>query len=119
MDRAYSREEKLAAVLKSQQAVSKKDEAVDSLAKDFPTSVNISTSTKRASITGVLAHITSNIRSDLSFTQDDEKQPLWLRLLPDELVVSILRRLDVTSIERFALVCRKARLLSLDTTLWR
>jgi len=118
VDRAYSREEKLAVALKSQQAVPKKDGAIDSLVKDFPTSVTISTG-KRVSITGVLAHITSNIPSGSTFTQDDEKQPLWLRLLPDELVVSILRRLDVTSIERFALVCRKARLLSLDATLWR
>ena len=119
MDRAYSREEKVAAVLKSQQAAPKKDAAVDGLAKDFPTSVTITTNSKRATAAGVLADITSTYASDLTFVQDDEEQAVWLRLLPDELLVSILRRLDITSIERFALVCRKARMLSLDATLWR
>ena len=120
MDRAYSREEKVAAVLESQQVASKKDAVVDSLAKDLSTSVTITTNSKRASAAGaVLAHIISQFPSDLIFAQDDEKQSVWLRLLPDELLVSILRRLDVTSIERFALVCRKARMLSLDATLWR
>ena len=120
MDRAYSREEKAVAILESQQVVSKKDAVVDGLAKDLSTSVTITTThSKRASARAVLSHITSQFPSDLTFAQDDEKQPVWLRLLPGELLVSVLRRLDVTSVERFALVCRKARILSLDATLWR
>ncbi|KAK2463536.1 hypothetical protein APHAL10511_004287 [Amanita phalloides] len=124
VDRAYSREEKLAAVLASQQPLAMtRKEGTDTLTKDFSTSLKVSVSTgstnKQITVTGILAHIISNFRSDLTFMQEDEKQPLWLRLLPDELLVSILRRLDITSIERFALSCRKARILSLDATIWR
>lgn len=61
--------------------------------------------------------------SDISFQPEDVKQAVFLDKLPDELVVSILRELaadkDVTSIERFALVCRKARIVSLDDAIWR
>ena len=116
VDRAYSREEKLAAVLTSQSPPTRKD-AVDALAKEYSTSVSISAS-KQATVVA-LSHIVSKFPSDLIFMQEDEKQPLWLRLLPDELLVFVLRRLDVASVERFALVCRKARVLTLDVTLWR
>ncbi|KAF8630167.1 hypothetical protein AX15_003112 [Amanita polypyramis BW_CC] len=117
VDRAYSREEKLAFVLASQQPPTRKDVAmVDTLVKDFSSSVSIGAS-KHA--IAALTHIISKFPSDIIFMQEDEKQPLWLGLLPDELLVFVLRRLDVASIERFALVCRKARMLTLDATLWR
>lgn len=119
VDHAYAREEKLAAILSSRQPAPKKDAtAVDTLTNDFATSMSVSSS-KRATATGIAVNIVSAFPSDLTFVQEDEAQPLWLQLLPDELLVSVLRRLDVASIERFALVCRKARILSMDATLWR
>lgn len=61
--------------------------------------------------------------NELSFQPEDIKLGAPLDRLPDELVVSILGKFaadkDVTSIERFALVCRKARIVSLDDAIWR
>jgi F-box protein 9 len=41
-----------------------------------------------------------------------------LNKLPDELLVMIIVTLDTTSIERFARVCKKARILTLDPVIW-
>lgn len=61
--------------------------------------------------------------AEVSFQPEDAKRDVLLDRLPDELVVAILRSLatdkDVRSIERFALICRKARILSLDDAIWR
>ncbi|KAF8634601.1 hypothetical protein AX17_004190 [Amanita inopinata Kibby_2008] len=127
VDRAYGREEKLTAILSSQQPVATaatKDlsaegkTGIDHLAKEFSSVVSLS-SARHVSVSGILAHLVSGFPPDIEFEPHDEKQPLWLRTIPEELLVFILRLLDVTSIERFAAVCRKARVLSLDTTLWR
>ena len=85
MDRAYSQEEKAAVILESQQVVSKKDAVVDGPAKDLSTSITITTTHSKqvSAARAVLSHITSQFPSDLTFAQDDEKQPIWLRLLPD------------------------------------
>ena len=70
-------------------------------------------------ISGVLARIVAEFPDALSFEPEDEKAPLFLQRLPDELLVHILRYLGTTAIERFARVCRKARVITLDTTIWR
>ncbi|KAH9072087.1 hypothetical protein EDB83DRAFT_2571678, partial [Lactarius deliciosus] len=70
-------------------------------------------------ISGVLAHIVADFPEVLSFEPEDERTPSFLQLLPDELVVHILRYLGTSAIERFACVSRKARVISLDTAIWR
>lgn len=59
----------------------------------------------------------------LSFEPELENQPVLLNKLPDELLVYIIRHflgtVDTGSIERFGLVSRKARILTLDQSIWR
>jgi F-box protein 9 len=70
-------------------------------------------------IPGVLARIVADFPEELSFEPEDEKAPSFLQWLPDELLVHILRHLGTLAIERFACVCRKARVITLDTAIWR
>jgi F-box protein 9 len=70
-------------------------------------------------ISGVLARIVADFPEELSFEPEDEKAPSFFRWLPDELLVHILRYLGTLAIERFACVCRKARVITLDTAIWR
>ncbi|CAE6457002.1 unnamed protein product [Rhizoctonia solani] len=57
--------------------------------------------------------------SELAFSPEDERQPVPITRVPDELLLHILKLLDVPSIERFALVCRRARVVTVDPDLWR
>ncbi|KAH7335449.1 hypothetical protein B0J17DRAFT_670236 [Rhizoctonia solani] len=57
--------------------------------------------------------------SELAFLPEDERQPVPIAHVPDELLLHVLKLLDVPSIERFALVCRRARVLTVDPDLWR
>ncbi|KAN0130948.1 hypothetical protein V8E53_011326 [Lactarius tabidus] len=70
-------------------------------------------------IPGVLTRIVADFPEELSFEPEDEKAPSFLQWLPDELLVHILRHLGTLAIERFACVCRKARVITLDTAIWR
>jgi F-box protein 9 len=55
----------------------------------------------------------------LSFEPEDERVLSPLQRLPDELLVHILSYLGAAAIEGFALVSRKARIITLDATIWR
>ncbi|KAG2075663.1 hypothetical protein BDR04DRAFT_855485 [Suillus decipiens] len=69
---------------------------------------------------GFLAQVLKNFPENLTFEPEDEKEGLpSINLIPDELLLQILRILDFTTIERFAAVSRKARVLSLDSAIWR
>ncbi|CAE7141810.1 unnamed protein product [Rhizoctonia solani] len=57
--------------------------------------------------------------SELAFLPEDERQPVPIARVPDELLLHVLKVLDISSIERFALVCRRARVLTVDPDLWR
>ncbi|EMD38956.1 hypothetical protein CERSUDRAFT_104245 [Gelatoporia subvermispora B] len=70
-------------------------------------------------VTRSLASLVKTWSYDVSFEPEDEREPVPIKLLPDELLVHILRTLDVSSIERFAAVNRKARVVSLDTSIWK
>ena len=70
-------------------------------------------------ISGLLAGIVAGFPLPLSFEPEDEKAPSPLQLLPDELLVHIISYLGVAAIERFARVSRKARMITLDATIWR
>ena len=68
---------------------------------------------------GALAGILRSFPESLEFLPENESEPVPLELLPDELLVHILCHLDATAIERFATVNRKARLVTLDSHIWR
>ena len=68
---------------------------------------------------GLLASVISKFPGDVGFTPEDERKAVLLQQLPDEILVSVLRLLDPWSVERFARIGRKARLLSLDPSIWR
>ena len=70
-------------------------------------------------VTGILASLLESFPQDLVFEPEDEKTKVQLNILPDEMLVLILRYLDPTGIERFAAVNRKARVVSLDSAIWR
>ena len=70
-------------------------------------------------VAGLLESILANFPVPLSFEPEDESELLPLQRLPEELLVHILRYLGAAAIERFALVSRKARMITLDATIWR
>ncbi|CAE6537374.1 unnamed protein product [Rhizoctonia solani] len=57
--------------------------------------------------------------SELAFLPEDERQPVPIARVPDELLLHVLKLLDISAIERFAMVCRRARVLTVDPDLWR
>ena len=71
------------------------------------------------SVSNRLTSIVKRFPDQLTFEPEDEKEPVHLNLLPDEMIVHVVKNLDPTSIERFAAVNRKARLISLDASLWK
>ena len=70
-------------------------------------------------VTGALANLIAGFPENLSFEPEIEQDSVPIRKLPDELLVVILRNLDPASIERFAIVSRKARVIALESTIWR
>jgi F-box protein 9 len=67
----------------------------------------------------LLASMLANSPMPLSFEPEDERAPSSLQRLPDELLVDILSYLGAATVERFARVSRKARMITLDPTIWR
>ncbi|KAF9240634.1 hypothetical protein BU15DRAFT_87547 [Melanogaster broomeanus] len=55
----------------------------------------------------------------LTFEPEDERGGVPINMIPEESLLYILRSLDTTTLERFATVSRKARVLSLDSSIWR
>lgn len=72
-----------------------------------------------STVTGILEDVVSAFPASLSFEPEEEKKKVALKKLPDELLVQVLCSLDHTTLERFGMVCRKARVLSLDFAIWR
>ncbi|PBK99706.1 hypothetical protein ARMGADRAFT_985571 [Armillaria gallica] len=110
VDRAYHREEIIASSLSAQ--------LHDPLYVVAEVPVH---KTKRTSIVSAtsLANIIGGFPEKLHFEPEIEEDDVPLRRLPDEVLIKILARLDPTSLERFATVNRKARVFSLDSTIWR
>lgn len=69
--------------------------------------------------TGTLANLLGGFPQDLKFEPEDEPEGVPIDTLPDEILVLILRCLHPTVIECFATVSRKARVVSLDSIIWR
>ncbi|KAH8104051.1 hypothetical protein BXZ70DRAFT_924156 [Cristinia sonorae] len=72
-------------------------------------------------ITGTLAKILSGWEEPLRFLPEEgrEREPTPIAVVPDEVLVHILSMLDVSTLERFATVNRKARVLTLESSIWR
>jgi F-box protein 9 len=123
VDRAYHTQEILASIKAAQTTdlSSPKDgENVDHLATTLQRAVAIKSGEEPVLVvTGTLASLLEGFPQDLVFEPEDEEQPVYINVLPEELLIIILRKLDHTSIERFAAVSRKARVLSLDPGIWR
>ncbi|KAH9913927.1 uncharacterized protein B0H18DRAFT_1047136 [Fomitopsis serialis] len=66
-----------------------------------------------------LASIMAEWPHDLQFLPEDEQQSVEIQKLPVEVLLVVLRKLNTTTLERFALVSRKARVLTLDMSIWR
>ena len=127
MDVVYHREEKLVSLFSIDKAsgnVVKTDGVLDEPSNKTqhtltqalkPAAPKIATGV----ITGTLAELISGFPKDLSFEPEDEQKSVPLRKLPDELLVMILRKIDPTSIERFATVNRKARIVALEASIWK
>ena len=67
----------------------------------------------------LLAGIVAGFPMPSSFDPEDENAPSPFQRLPDELLVHIISYFGVTAIERFARVSKKARVITLDATIWR
>ncbi|KAI0741604.1 hypothetical protein C8Q80DRAFT_1110639 [Daedaleopsis nitida] len=70
-------------------------------------------------VTGTLATLVASWPVDVRFEQEDEQEGVPIQNIPDELLMLVLRLLDHTALERFAKVNRKARVLTLDASIWR
>ncbi|KAL0953855.1 hypothetical protein HGRIS_005031 [Hohenbuehelia grisea] len=132
IDQLYQKEEMLATLLSAKASASvdaitskphsgASDGKVDALAHSLETNVKITDKADHGATTGSLSEIIAAFPSDPapSFQPEDEKQPVLLNMLPDEMIVHALSMLDTMSLERFSLVNRKARILTLDSTIWR
>ncbi|KII87322.1 hypothetical protein PLICRDRAFT_177086 [Plicaturopsis crispa FD-325 SS-3] len=69
--------------------------------------------------TGTFENVLASFPDRLSFEPEEEGEKTPISILPDEILVSILRTLDHGTIERFATVNRKARVVSLDSVIWK
>ena len=67
----------------------------------------------------VLSKVFKNSPELLAFEPEDDREGVPINMIPEELLLHILRSLDTTTLERFATVSRKARVLSLDLSIWR
>ena len=68
---------------------------------------------------GLLASVLADFPQKLTFEPEDQRQPVLLNNLPDEIIIICLRCLGTSAIERFAAVCRKARVLTLESSIWK
>ena len=100
-------------------------DAVDALSQGVqsmqvaPGTVPVARNRGEGFVTGLLASLVSSWPANLSFEPENEKEAVPINLLPDELLMMILRLLNHTTLERFAKVNRKARVISLDASIWR
>lgn len=88
-------------------------------AAESPSSTVLGTRPKERIESGILSSLISTWPRPLTFEPEDESEPVHLKTLPDELLVLILRCLDHSTLERFATISRRARIVSLDSSIWR
>ena len=116
MDHAYQYEQMLSSIQHARQ----ESNSIDSLSASVETTFTLKPvdSGVPPVIIGPLASLLADFARNLMFEPENEVEPVFLNKLPDELLVMIIVTLDTTSIERFARVCKKARILTLDPVIW-
>jgi F-box protein 9 len=122
VDRAYQREEMIASALQAQVLdpgnVAKPSESyVVNDVETIPSAVK--SSGTHIAVSGGLATLVDSFPKASKFDPEIEGEPSVLNMLPDELVVMTLRKLDPTSVERFSCISRKARVLTLESIIWK
>jgi F-box protein 9 len=66
-----------------------------------------------------LAQMVSEFPQGLLFEAEDQTRPEPIfNKVPDEILLNLVKVMDVSTIERFAMVSRKARVLTLDSVIW-
>jgi F-box protein 9 len=124
VDKAYRKEELRVAALGGGETSHTRKKSVDEGTVDGIREglqkVAFDAPSKSAAVAGhdTLAALVAAFPSDLRYEPEDERHPVRLNMLPNEIMAHALHYLDATSIERFASVCRKARLVSLDSGVW-
>jgi F-box protein 9 len=122
VDQAYHTQEMLTVINTAQTlgvGGSAEDLGVDKLGDKLHRALAIQSGEAKGVVTGTLASLIEGFPPDLVFEPEDEDEPIHLNRLPEELLILIIRKLDHTTIERFAAVSRKARALTLDPGIWR
>jgi len=71
------------------------------------------------STAGLLARVLAGFPEMPTFEAADARAPCALRAVPDELLVLVMRLLEPSAVERFGAASRKARVLTLDASIWR
>lgn len=111
----------IAAIKQGQNILSVADsspaDAVEGLAVKL--NATLSLNAGQTVVTGILASLVSAFPENPKFEPEIEGENTPISIVPDEILVMILRKLDPMSVERFARVDRKARILSLDPVIWR
>lgn len=112
VDRAYERS------LQREQRHSPTISTLPALLQNF--SISDKTAAAAISTKSIIANL---ISEPVAFQAEDETAPVPIQRLPPEMIVYVLRLFgclcDYTSIESFARVSRKARLISLEPSVWR
>jgi hypothetical protein len=85
----------------------------------FMETMGLHVSSTAICLTGPLKDIIKDFPHDLGFEPLDDTQPVLISLLPTEVLLYTLHLIDHTTLEMMALVNRKFRLLSLETSIWR
>lgn len=116
MDRAYHYEQMLSSI----QHARTESSSIHDLSAAVETTLALKPVDSEAPsvATGLLASLLATFTRKLLFEPENEEEPVFLNKLPEELLVMIIVSLDATSIERFARVCKKARILTLDPVIW-
>ncbi|THH14977.1 hypothetical protein EW146_g5418 [Bondarzewia mesenterica] len=127
VDKAFHKAEQVLAAASAPRTGHKKTSSVDSTVERITQAVNeldlssahVHRHRHEGHVTGLLAKVLKNFPDTLSFEPEDETASTPLKYLPDELLIFILRYLNPNALERFGAVCRKARVLTLESSIWR
>jgi F-box protein 9 len=121
VDRAYFKEHELSAASSTGHKKTSSTAKVDGVPWSAQKLIVHEDGKDKSYMTSVLlAQVIRSFPEHLVFEPENEKDGRPpINLIPDELLLKILRTLDYTTIERFATVSRKARVLCLDSAIWR
>jgi F-box protein 9 len=119
VDKAYHKEEKrLESITTFNTPLPVASGPVDGLLPHITSAISLKPA-QHVQVTGTLSSLIDTFPPELEFLPEDEREPALLSTLPDELLVLILHKLDHSTIERFASVNRKARVITLDSEIWK